>query len=132
MSETSEVVGPTKKALERRGYYVDRLNAGSPNPRIRGVKKGTADLIVLLPPTGRAAYLEAKRPGAKPRNDQSHQAEWANMVRSKGARYSVFTSVGEGVALIRTWTEAEERRGAAMGYWRRRGQPHNSGEDNNG
>lgn len=107
MSETSNIVGPGVKKLKELGFCVDRLNAGSPNYRMRGLKKGTADIMIVLPPRGRVGYLEAKIPGAKPRKDQEHQVKWAENRMALGALHAVVTSVREIVETARRWAREE-------------------------
>lgn len=57
------------KALRKRGVFVSRTNAFQleyENRHISGAEAGHTDLCGCLPPTGRAWYIEIKRPGNKP------------------------------------------------------------------
>jgi len=52
LSETSDLTGPIRQALEKAGYFVLRLNSGK--VRVRGgfmqlCPPGTADLLLCLP-----------------------------------------------------------------------------------
>lgn len=81
------------KALRKRGVFVSRANAFQieyEGRHINGAEAGHSDLCGCLPPTGRAWYIEMKRPGNKPtplqakfiaaRRAEGAIADWADSV----------------------------------------------------
>lgn len=59
--------------LEAHRFVVIRVNSGLVKRGkhfIKLAKKGTADIVAILPPTGRVLAVECKKPGEEPRKDQ--------------------------------------------------------------
>lgn len=63
-----------------------------------GMLPGASDLLVVLP--GIVLFVEVKRPGEKPRENQR---EYCDTVTSLGFRYEVVTSLNEFQQLIATF-----------------------------
>lgn len=54
-----------------RGVLVRRNNVGVGKDHTRyGMGNGSSDIVMVIPPTGRAAFCELKAPGRKPRAEQ--------------------------------------------------------------
>lgn len=87
-------------SLERRNIFVNRVNAGTferEGRMITGARKGHSDLCGCLPPTGRAFYIEVKKPNAKP---TTAQAAFLEQRRLDGAIVGIATNVREALLLL--------------------------------
>lgn len=89
MSETA-LSKSIREALEASGLWVERINSGSPSRRMRGVKRGTPDLLIIGP--GRYGWLEVKDPGE---NLRPSQVEWHEKAARLGVPVRVVRSVAE-------------------------------------
>lgn len=58
------------------------LGEGQARRYIRMGPKGSADILGVLPPSGRLLAIEVKRPGSKP---TAHQTAWLEQMRAAGA-----------------------------------------------
>lgn len=94
--------------LESRGLDVERLNTGHIKTEhgswVRLCKAGTPDVLTLIPPMGRAWYIETKRIDGKERETQlkRHAA-----LRAQGAIVDVVRSVDEVAALYARYRGGE-------------------------
>lgn len=111
MSETSDIVTPTIKALAALGIKAWRVNSGGRRGRVTLAKAGTPDILGVLAPTGRLFGLEAKMSGKKPTDAQR---AWHESAIASGVRIAVVHSVAEAVEVVREW-QRQERSGKATG-----------------
>lgn len=111
MSETSDIVTPTLKAIARLGCIAWRVNSGGRRGRVTLAKAGTPDILGVLAPSGRLFGLEAKMPGKKP---TEVQRAWHEAAIASGVRIAVVHSVAEAVEVVREW-QRQERSGKATG-----------------
>ncbi len=65
-----------------------------------GLGKGTADLICIVPPSGRFLGVEIKRPGYSPSDVRHDQISWLAAVRKFGGVSGIATSEEEALALL--------------------------------
>lgn len=82
-----------------------RLNAGR-RGGVRLAPKGYPDLIGHLmagPNAGRAVWIEAKAPGARPRKDQATQHKMIGEAFIEGVLCQRVSSVQEAVDFLRSW-----------------------------
>lgn len=104
MSETSEVTGPTVKALKRiPGIDAWRVQSGilpMGGRYVHCAPPGTPDILVVI--RGRVLYLEAKTETGKlsPVQVARHKE-----LRSVGCRVEVIRSVKEAIAIVREMLE---------------------------
>ena len=102
-SETTEILRPIVEALNSRDdVRVWRNNSGVLKdhrdiPIRYGLGIGSADLVGIVSPSGRAICLEVKRRGRGLTVDQNR---WGRAVRRFGAFYAVVRSVEEAVAAV--------------------------------
>jgi len=100
MSETSDVVTPTLKALRKLPYvWATRLHSGS----ARGGKQqlspvGSPDLLAIV--RGVPVFLEAKSETGKLRDSQTEQAM---LLRAAGAVVHTVRSVAEAMDVVRRY-----------------------------
>lgn len=96
VSETSEIVGPIVRALDRiPGVYVLRLNSGR-RGRVWMCPAGTPDILAVV--HGQAVFFEAKLPGEKPSEVQLFVA--AKIARAGGRTYYP-TNPGQAVEIVK-------------------------------
>lgn len=65
-----------------------------------GLGKGTTDLVCIVPPYGRACFIEMKRPGYSPSDVKDAQHCFGRAVKKYGAVHGIASSVAEALALI--------------------------------
>ncbi len=66
-----------------------------------GLGLGTSDLICVVPPLGRFAGIEVKRPGYSPSRVNDNQRRWLAAVRKFGGVSGIATNEAEALALIK-------------------------------
>lgn len=71
-----------------------------------GVRAGVPDLTFLLPPNGRAAFIELKV-GKKKQTDS--QVTFEKLARGDGALYAVCYSLDEVIGTLKGWGVLKER-----------------------
>ncbi len=106
----STVLASIRAVLERiPGVIVLRNNVGAAKLRgfwVRfGLGKGSSDLVCIIAPTGRACFIETKRP--KGGRLSKEQEQFIANMRAMGAVAGVAHSVDDALALVR------EAKGAA-------------------
>ena len=111
MSETSDIVTPTLKAIARLGCIAWRVNSGGRRGRVTLAPAGTPDILGVLAPSGRLFGLEAKLPGGKP---TEAQRAWHAAAIRDGVRVAVVHSVEEAIRTVTEW-QRQERTGKATG-----------------
>ena len=84
-----------------------RANAGAKVVQSKGQQylfkanpAGTADILAILAPTGRAAGLECKRPGER---QNEVQLWWQDIASRAGLLYAVFHSPNEAREIVARW-----------------------------
>jgi len=96
VSETANVTAPIVAALEKAGYFVLRLNAGTAKRGKYYIKlcpEGTAD-ILLCPPHRAPIWIETKtEDGSTKPKRAAKQAEFAYSVEAIGHMYIKATSL---------------------------------------
>lgn len=65
-----------------------------------GLGKGTTDLFCIVPPMGRALFIEMKKPGYSPSDVRPDQHCFMGVVRRFGAISGIATSPEEALALL--------------------------------
>ena len=87
--------------LSRRGCFVQRTNSATLYTKdgrpVRIGIPGQSDLCGHRPGDGRAFYIEVKRPGGKPRENQER---FLRQMRDTGALAGVAHSVDEAVGVV--------------------------------
>lgn len=95
-----------------RGIVLWRNNSGATKTQGGGFVRfgavGSADLLGVLPPSGRLVALEVKQPGKKP---TPAQVAWLESVKAAGAVAGVVTSLEEAVELVRAAMREDAREG---------------------
>lgn len=95
-----------------RGVVLWRNNSGATRTQAGGFVRfgavGSADLLGVLPPSGRLVALEVKQPGKKP---TPAQVVWLESVKAAGAVAGVVTSLAEAVELVRAAMREDARGG---------------------
>lgn len=82
-------------------------NEGPRNPRLgerlkrMGLRPGAGDLVFLLPPTGRAAYLELKN--GKDGRQSAEQKQFELDVIAVGGLYALARTLDEAVTILKQW-----------------------------
>lgn len=79
--------------------------------KARGVRRGLADYRFVLPPDGRSAEIELKRPVAASRQT-AEQRDWQARVTAAGGLYAICRSIPEVEGTLRAWGLIEIRRAA--------------------
>jgi len=74
------------------------LGDGKSRRYVRYGAKGSADILGVLPPSGRLLAIEVKRPGNKP---TEHQSTWLEGMRQAGAVVCVAYSVEDVQRVLR-------------------------------
>ena len=72
----------------------------------KGVRPGVPDLSFVLPPVGRAAYIELKSSAGK---QTESQVSFENDVRMAGALYALCRSLGEVEGTLQAWGVLKEK-----------------------
>ncbi len=107
MSE-SQLVANILKGLKLKGYWAFRLNSGATvipgsgnNARrvISGAPAGTPDILVLLPPNGRAVGLEVKTATGVQRPTQ---VTWQAQANKHGVPYAIVRSFSDAWMFLRS------------------------------
>ena len=101
MSETSDIVGPTMKALAKiPGVYALRLQSGR-RGRVQMCPAGTPDILVIT--RGKAAFLEAKLPGEKFSEPQVSAMFW---IERAGSEVYEVNSVSDSLKIVKQLLKA--------------------------
>lgn len=103
---------PLEKAIEIRirvalataGVWVKKHNIDRRSTFGTGLGIGCPDLVCIVPPFGRMLFVEVKRPGRKPSEEQQR---WIDVVQRFGAVAGVATCEEEALELV----EEARRRG---------------------
>jgi len=98
MSETSELVGPTIRALTQLGIWCWRNNAGK-RGGVQMAPTGSPDILGVLP-GGVLFGLEAKAPGKKPTQEQ---IQWGHRLVALGGYYGVFWDKSCAIDAVLDW-----------------------------
>jgi hypothetical protein len=104
------IVAACLKLLKLRGYRARRVNSGSVptvRGRYQGAPAGTPDIEIIIPPRGRAAFVEVKLPGKKLR---ATQKKWVATYVPLGVLFGIATSATGCLAMVEQWAK-EERAG---------------------
>lgn len=100
MTET-DIQTAIKIELSRRGCFVQRTNSATLYTKdgrpVRIGIPGQSDLCGHRPGDGRAFYIEIKKPGEKPRENQER---FLRQMRDSGAMAGVAHSVEEAVGIV--------------------------------
>ena len=100
MTET-DLMNLIRCELSKRGCFVQRTNSATLYTKdgrpVRIGIPGQSDLCGHRPGDGRAFYIEVKRPGEKPRENQKR---FLRQMRDSGALAGVAHSVEEAVAVV--------------------------------
>ena len=86
------------RVLQHRIYPCHRCGQ-RPSPQT-GLGAHAADLLCIVPPYGRACFIEVKRPKTRNAKRDALQREWARWIRKFGGVAGVATSVDEAMALV--------------------------------
>lgn len=73
---------------------------GAKPSKLTGLGEFAADILCIVPPYGRACFIEVKRPSTRKAKRDEHQREWAKYIRQYGGIAGVATSVDEAFALV--------------------------------
>ncbi len=65
-----------------------------------GLGEFAADVLCVVPPYGRACFVEVKRPSTRNAKRDAEQREWAKWIRHYGGVAGVATNVDEAFALV--------------------------------
>lgn len=65
-----------------------------------GLGEFAADILCVVPPYGRACFIEVKRPGFENRKRDEGQRKWADWIRRYGGVAGIATNVDQAFALI--------------------------------
>jgi hypothetical protein len=90
-------------ALERCGFWVERVQAGSAKVRggyARFAEKGTPDLLIVAPVYG---WLEVKLPGEEL---NPNQVKWHARAKRQGVRVGTADSVDRALGFVQEWRRA--------------------------
>lgn len=120
MSET-DLKAATLKALHALGLYAISVPSGAilkGSRCIRLAPKGTADILVILPPNGRAGWLELKD-GAKAKTDKKRaelQRAFGEARKAEGCYHAQVVTVEEAAEAVYRWRfkENDAARGSAL------------------
>lgn len=86
-------------------YYTVNEGKRSPQAGARlkrlGMRPGVADLVFILPPGGRAAYLELK--AGKQGRVTDAQRQFADDVTAAGAFYQIAHDMDEAIEILSAW-----------------------------
>lgn len=100
MTET-DLMNLIRCELSKRGCFVQRTNSATLYTKdgrpVRIGTPGQSDLCGHRPGDGRAFYIEVKKPGEKPRENQSR---FLQTMRDSGALAGVAHSVEEAVGIV--------------------------------
>lgn len=108
-TKESAIVTAILKWLKYSGIYAVRVNSGTfkiDKRIVRGAPAGTPDIRGELAPSGRAFYLEVKRPGEKLRKSQ---VAFFAAARRRGALCEMVTSVLEARRVMADWLWRERQ-----------------------
>lgn len=76
------------------------VQCGRRPPKHAGLGRYTADVLCIVPPYGRACFIEIKRPKTKNAKRDAEQREWAKWIRHYGGVAGVATNIDEAFALV--------------------------------
>lgn len=99
----AEVLAAIRIALAKAGVLIWRNHVGvsrqeSGATARSGLAVGSADLVGLVPPSGRFLAIEVKRPVGGRVSER--QSAWLEVVRAKGGIAGVARSVADALALV--------------------------------
>lgn len=81
------------------------------NRKARGVQRGMADYLFIIPPNGTVGQLELKRPVASSRQSPE-QRDWQARVTAAGGLYAVCRSLPEVIGTLRAWDLVRQKEAA--------------------
>lgn len=76
------------------------VQCGRRPPKHAGLGRYAADVLCIVPPYGRACFIEIKRPKTRNAKRDAQQREWAKWIRHYGGVAGVATSIDEAFALV--------------------------------
>lgn len=76
------------------------VECGRRPPTHAGLGRYASDILCIVPPYGRACFIEVKRPSARNAKRDAIQREWAKWIRHYGGVAGIATNVEEAMALV--------------------------------
>ena len=76
-----------------------------------GMRAGAADFGLVLAPTGRAGFIELKRPGKEPTDLQN---EFGSIVHAVSGYWAWCDNIDDFMAIVKQWRDLELKRGTLI------------------
>lgn len=108
MSETAAIVSPALALLHAAGVLCWRNNVDQRGRVKCGLGTGSADIIGVLPGSGRFFALECKTPtGKTSKAREEAQCAWGHAVIRNNARWAIVKSPEQAIEMVRQWQRWE-------------------------